>query len=266
MGYELNVVLVRTLYPSNLGATARAMANMGASRLVLVDPRCEPTASKAKMAAASAQDMLEKMTVYDAWADFYAAEGSGLRLALTRRQGKRREPRDLAEYLAYAASEGALHQPLYLIFGPEDNGLEAGDLELVHSCVQLPTFGSFGSLNLSQAVLLSLFIVQNRSRGRHRTDTDADADADADIAEVTPAKAKPLYFPDDTIRAWIQAMGFDLNARKASAYLTLKKLLLRNLPADEDLHVLEAVLRQNIRKLSLAAKNIGDHEADVTVE
>ena len=52
---KIDVVLVRTEYASNVGATARAMANMGADRLILIDPQCDVDL-KAREAAAGAQN------------------------------------------------------------------------------------------------------------------------------------------------------------------------------------------------------------------
>lgn len=246
MAFELNVVLVRTLYPSNLGSAARAMSNMGGSRLILVDPKCQPDASKAKMAAAGAQEFLQSPTIYQNWTDFFAAEGGGFRIAMTRRAGRRRELNDLEDYLGQLRETNQLNQPVYLIFGPENNGLDADDLQLVNACAELPTYGNFGSLNLAQAVLLALYICQNYLNAANTKDA---------IAEQPENVRRPLYFPDQTIRDWIESIGFDIKARKASAYLTLKKLLLQNTPTDEELHVLESILQQNIRKLRLCKEN-----------
>jgi hypothetical protein len=61
-------------------------------------------------------------------------------------------------------------------------------------------------------------------------------------------------------------MGFNIGARRASAYLTLKRLFLQNLPSKHEMHVLDAVLQQNIRKLNgtkeslgLALEEVADH-------
>ncbi|RMR35002.1 RNA methyltransferase, partial [Pseudomonas savastanoi pv. glycinea] len=40
---NIRVVLVGTTHPGNIGGAARAMKNMGLSRLVLVDPRIFPS-------------------------------------------------------------------------------------------------------------------------------------------------------------------------------------------------------------------------------
>ncbi|NNG65288.1 tRNA (cytosine(32)/uridine(32)-2'-O)-methyltransferase TrmJ, partial [Pseudomonas fragi] len=39
---NIRVVLVNTSHPGNIGGAARAMKNMGLSRLVLVEPRLFP--------------------------------------------------------------------------------------------------------------------------------------------------------------------------------------------------------------------------------
>ena len=60
---ELRIVLVRSIYERNVGATSRAMANMGFTKLILVGPVCEFTI-EANMAAATGQYALENKTIY----------------------------------------------------------------------------------------------------------------------------------------------------------------------------------------------------------
>ena len=130
--------------------------------------------------------------------------------------------------------------PLYLIFGPEADGLDSSDLTYVHECCHLPVFGDFASFNLAQAVLLALFMVrQIFPPEKMPKQTSGDTD---------PA-VQPFYFPDAAIREWLGAMGFDVTARRASAYLTLKRLFLQKLPTRHEMQVLESILQQNIRKL-----------------
>ena len=50
---DLRVVLTRPLYERNIGAAARAAQNMGATALVLIDPKCA-IEDEARMAAATA--------------------------------------------------------------------------------------------------------------------------------------------------------------------------------------------------------------------
>ena len=49
--FEVRIVLVRTIYERNIGATSRAMSNMGVDKLILVDPKCEITYEPQQTAA-----------------------------------------------------------------------------------------------------------------------------------------------------------------------------------------------------------------------
>ena len=264
MACDISTVLVRTLYASNVGGAARAMANMGGHRLILIDPFCEPLSQKSKMAAAGAQPYLEKLTVYDSWDQFYAAEGNGLRIAFTAREGRRREVKEFNSLLCRLKKKSAdvFQQPVYLVFGPEDNGLDTGDLQFINFCASLNTFGSaFRSLNLAQAVLVANYVAQDFLKN----------EISPTVLMEPKRKRTPLYFPDPTIRRFIEAIGFDINARKSSAYLTLKKLLLENDPSDRELRVLEAILQQAVRKLTaskslLPLKDVRHDGCDIAIE
>lgn len=262
---NIHVVLVRSEHSSNVGAAARAVANMGAHRLILVDPRCAID-SKARANAAGAQEHLNHVATYKGWDDFFAIEGDGVRIALTRRAGQRRKVTPLKTQIQTLAAD---IEHLYLVFGPESDGLNADDLGLMNFTCHLPVYGDFASLNLAQAVLLTLFIV------RENTASDY---IPKQMTGKTAKAAKPFYFPDEQIKEWLEAMGFDVGARKASAYLTLRRLFLQNVPTQHELHVLEAILRQNIRKLrernssecempeslGLALEQLADHRSDIT--
>ena len=54
---NIRVVLVNTSHPGNIGGAARAMKNMGLSRLVLVQPKAFPDA-EASARASGADDVL----------------------------------------------------------------------------------------------------------------------------------------------------------------------------------------------------------------
>jgi len=256
---NIHVVLVRSEFGRNVGAAARAMANMGASRLILLDCRCELD-SKARQMAAGAQDVLSAAVHYASWEEFYQSEGDGVRLAMTRRAGSHRKVFALNETLRAELSPTAAN--LYLIFGPESDGLDANDLALVNFSCHLPVYGEDGSLNLAQAVMLALFIVRQECPPERLPQS---------LKGANGKPVMPLYFPDQLVREWLVAMGFDLTARRASAYLTLRRLLLQNQPTQHEINVLEAVLRQNIRKLGgrslgLTTEELTDNLTDVGVE
>lgn len=245
LNYEIRVVLVRSIYERNVGSTSRAMSNMGATRLILVDPKCELT-YEAQQAAATGQAGLQNRVVYPSWKSFYAAEPEGIRIAFTARDGRGRLVRDFAETLVQLKSQ-SLEEPsdetqvIYLIFGPEDWGLSASDLELVHFCCSIPTFGENQSLNLSQAVLLALFILR-QNWGGERTRLDGQQ-------PNRNADRLPAIFPEETLKRWVTEMGFDISKRRINAYSVLRRMILQNTPTAKEYMMLETVLQQSIRKL-----------------
>jgi len=196
---------------------------------------------KAKQAAAGAQAQLKNRVIHKSWQDFYDQEPEGFRLALTRRAGRKRRVISLEDALQnIKRAKKNKSNRLYLIFGPEADGLNVDDLTYVHECVYLPVFGEFGSYNLAQAVLLAMHVTRQAFPPQ---EMPAQTKGEYDVAE------QPFYFPDESIKEWLTAMGFDINARKASAYLTLKRLFLQKLPTKHEMQVLDAILQQNIRKL-----------------
>jgi tRNA/rRNA methyltransferase len=255
---KIHVVLVRTEYPANIGSSARAMANMGADRLILVNPNCKLTL-KAKEMAAGAQEKLKSATIYKSWDEFFRNEGEGIRLGLTRRGGKKRKVESLELKLGELSAMKDLPENLYLIFGPEADGLNSEDLINVNFTVHLPVYGDFASLNLAQAVLLTLFVTRQQFQP---------LTIPTQVKGALPKSVQPFYFPDQLIKDWLTAMGFNVKARRASAYLTLRRLFLQNLPTRHEIQVLEAILQQNIRKLkSLGlAKNLADDLGNISGE
>ncbi len=214
---------------------------MGGQRLVLIDPRCTVD-SVARQFAAGARQVLESCVIYPSWSAFYQAEGSGMRIALTRRSGKSRSVENFKTYFSRLKKTKSPHlrQSIYLIFGPEADGLDAEDLGFATAICHLPTFGKFSSLNLAQAVLLALYILHDVVNPKART---------KQMIGGEPVPHQPLYFPDQAIKDWLTAMGFNIQARKSSAYLTLLNLFMVKNPTRHQIQVLEAILQQNIRKL-----------------
>lgn len=244
---DLRVVLTRTIYERNIGAASRAMSNMGFHKLILVDPKCEIT-YEAQQAAATGQEALQNRIVYSSWEEFYAQEPEGLRIALSARDGRGRAVRDLGTTLRDLLETSPqfqedLETPLvvHFIFGPEDWGLAAEDLKLVNYACSIPTFGPNASLNLAQAVLLTMFIVRE-NWGGSKTVLDGQQ-PDREQLE------KPTVFPDQTLKTWLEEMGFDLSKKKINAYTVLRRMLLQNTPTPKEYLMLETVLQQSLRKL-----------------
>ncbi|HVG90513.1 MAG TPA: TrmH family RNA methyltransferase [Alphaproteobacteria bacterium] len=152
---RLCVVLVSTRNPLNIGAAARAMSNMGFSRLRVVNPY-EASFREARSAVGSAS-LLAQAEQYGSVAE--AVADCSLVVGTT------------------AACNRELHQPLKLpaegaqlirkrlragsrvalLFGSEKRGLANDDLSHCHWLMHIPTRKEHVSMNLGQAVAVCLY-------------------------------------------------------------------------------------------------------------
>jgi TrmH family RNA methyltransferase len=245
---ELRIVLVRSIYERNVGATSRAMANMGFTQLILVGPQCEFTIESNK-AAATGQYALENKIVYADWKEFYAHEPRGLQIATTARDGRGRQVQDFSTTLSEFKNNSSDLQKesdtpfvIHLLFGPEDWGLSAEDIQYAHFCCSIPTYGDNSSLNLAQATLLAMHIYRSIFGGE-KTKLDGQQ-------KLKALQKKPTdVFPDESLKAWLLEMGFKLDQKKMNVYTVLRRMLLQNVPSNKEFRILEIVLQQSQRKL-----------------
>jgi TrmH family RNA methyltransferase len=149
---NVRFVLVQPQYAGNTGSTARALKNLGFSRLVLVRPAFRPDDPEARKMAVEARDLLAAARVCEALDE--ALEGTEVTIGTTRRTGKQRKPHwrldDFAPQLAGLAAAGEIA----VVFGREDSGLSDEELDRCTHLVYLPASPDYGSFNLAQAVLL----------------------------------------------------------------------------------------------------------------
>lgn len=152
----VSVVLVRPRFPENIGMVARAMANMGASDLVLIDPERWDRDKAGPLATSQGMTVLETARVEPDLAavlsPFTVAFGT------TARSGGWRKELMSPEKAAREA-RGVIRQGgrVALVFGPEDRGLVNEEIEQCSQLVTIPTLAAHSSLNLAQAVLVLLY-------------------------------------------------------------------------------------------------------------
>ena len=146
------IVLVQPQIPENIGSVARAMHNMGLSRLIVVDPKNCDVDRMNKTATGSIhkstgrpwishKDLREALATFRYLVGTTARNGT-LRPALT-------QPRALAQKLIPISQDNSVA----ILFGPEDRGLSNDQLRFCHTILTVPT-ASFSSLNLAQAVVI----------------------------------------------------------------------------------------------------------------
>lgn len=147
---QLTVVLVNTSHPGNIGATARAMKNMGLDKLTLVQPEQFPS-GVAVGRAVSAVDILDNARVVDSLQE--AVADCGLVIGASARSRKIPWPMLNPEQCADKIIKSGKNNKVALVFGREDAGLNNEELQQCHFHVQIPT-ADFNSLNLASAVLV----------------------------------------------------------------------------------------------------------------
>lgn len=153
---QLSVVLVNTSHPGNIGATARAMKNMGLHKLTLVQPREFPS-GVALGRAVSAGDILDNARVVDSLQE--AVADCGLVIGASARSRKIPWPMLNPEQCADKVVKDSKTNKVALVFGREDAGLNNEELQQCHYHVQIPTAADFSSLNLASAVLVVCYEV-----------------------------------------------------------------------------------------------------------
>lgn len=151
---RFDVCLVGTSNPENLGATARVMDNFGFDSLRLVAPWVERTDNRAMVVARTARTRLEEAKVFDTLAE--AIADATYVVGLTARTGDRRETVSLRAGVARLATFPA-HERVAIVFGPEESGLSGDDADACDLLCTIPTRGPLSSLNLAQAVSLTLW-------------------------------------------------------------------------------------------------------------
>jgi tRNA/rRNA methyltransferase len=154
---SVRILLVRPLYPGNVGSVARVMKNLGFRRLGIVsdqDPRKEP---EAFWMAHGAEDVLEAASIYTGIEE--ALRPIEMVIGTTSRKGSRwREavdPEGLVDTLAASWD----WRPTAILFGPEDRGLPVKELSLCRWVLRIPTRDDCPSMNLSHAVGLTCYVL-----------------------------------------------------------------------------------------------------------
>jgi len=180
---NIRIVLVATSHPGNIGATARAMKNMGLGQLYLVEPKIFPH-SDASVRAAGADDILASAVVVPsldaAIVDCALVIGTSGRL--------RTMPIDCIDphQGAKLAISAALQGDVALIFGSERSGLSNDELLRCHYHVQIPTVADFSALNLAAAVQVLVYELYMAAKSPTEIDTFYD--------ELATAGELQLYY------------------------------------------------------------------------
>lgn len=146
---KIRIVLVNTSHPGNIGAAARAMKNMGLSKLTLVDPYDYPSL-EAISRSVGAVDILDNVTIVDdlqqAVSGCVWVAGTSARLRTI--EWPILEPKECVQKSLEYIEQGEVA----IVFGRENSGLTNEEMEKCNALLHIPTNPNFSSLNLAAAV------------------------------------------------------------------------------------------------------------------
>ena len=230
---HIDVVLMEPQKCDNIGATARAMANMGLGRLVLVRPRSLHRELMEATATSHAVSVLDEMLVFQELPEALAPYG--LVIGTTARVGNRRgpffTPRQLAPSLL--PDVGTEAAPTAILFGPERMGLATEDLQRCQKVLRIPTDNpETSSLNLAQAVLLIGYELIMAAGG------------EPEAPAIKPALQTELEDMYDDLQHTLMHIGFLQEDNPAHWLMNIKKIFNRSLLTSGECNLWRGVCRQ----------------------
>jgi tRNA/rRNA methyltransferase len=193
-----DVVLVGTQNAENLGGVARLMENFAAGALVLVAPRVRPEDPRALVVGRMARGRLEGARV-TATLDQAVGEAA-IVVGFSARRGASRPMVTLRELRARLGTHGGR---VALVFGPEDAGLAAEDVERCDLVATIELPGELASLNLTQAVAITLWELA-RAEGATRAKRAAATRAEIEALVEHAARAIPSALQDERRRVHLR--------------------------------------------------------------
>ena len=145
----INIVLVDTIHPGNIGSVARAMKTMGLKRLSLVNPRVFPS-GESNALAGNATDVLENAKIFTSIKD--AIMDSTFVYATSSRDRSIQWPLMDAEAAAKdICEEVGSKKEVSIIFGKEDRGLTNEELEFANKVIEIQANPKYPVLNLAMS-------------------------------------------------------------------------------------------------------------------
>lgn len=145
------IILAGTKYAGNVGSAARAMYNMGLSRLVLAAPQCTINEESYRMAKAG-KGILDSAKICRSVKS--ALRGMRFLVGTTGKSGGYRAHSHTPRELVPKILNHAAQQNVGILFGPEDTGLIDEDLRFCQQLIRIPTQFKANSINLAQAVMI----------------------------------------------------------------------------------------------------------------
>lgn len=246
---NINVVLVNTSHPGNIGAAARAMKNMGLRHLTLVAPQDFPS-DTARWRAVSAADIVDNARVVDSLPE--AIADSVLVMASSARSRSMPwpmlDPRECARQVVREAKGG---EQVSLVFGREDTGLSNEELKLCNYHVQIPADPDYSSLNLAAAAMVLLYEVRMAALAGDGGESEEGRQYVDDAWDVPRATAHQMELFYEHLETALVELGFHDPENPRLLMPRMRRLFGRIRPDRMELNILRGILthiQQSLRR------------------
>jgi TrmH family RNA methyltransferase len=242
---NIRVVLVNTSHPGNIGGAARAMKNMGLSRLVLVDPMDFPS-GEAVARASGATDILDAAQVVGTLEE--ALVGCSLVLGTSARDRRipwpLLDPRECGVVACEQALGGA---EVALVFGREYAGLTNEELQRCQFHVHIPSDPEFSSLNLAAAVQVLAYEVRMAWLAAHNQPTKTAKLETTAMLNAQAATADELESFYAHLELALVEIGFLDPAKPRHLMSRLRRLYGRSGISRLEMNILRGILTETVK-------------------
>jgi TrmH family RNA methyltransferase len=250
----VDVILVSPRNPLNIGAAARAMANFGFTRLSIVAPFAVNW-MEAK-SAVGAPDLLREAKVYETLAEAVAH----CTLVLGTGSIDRRRPVQMVLGLPDAATQvratlaqseaGEKPSHIALVFGSEKHGLTSDDLSWCHALIVIDTCDAQPSMNLGQAVAVSLYEISRTSNSANGNTLSTSGQLNHDkIGSSQNPDSEQLDRLAGLIEQVMEAVNYSTRGMRSANGEALRVLLRRLMPNEADLRRMMGLFRRILWQL-----------------
>ena len=168
---NVDIVMVGTTHPGNIGAAARAMNNMCFTNLTLVDPQC-PVGEIAYARSSGAHAILDRRKTTKSLPE--AIEDAHLVIGMTARRRSLPWPELDPHEVSLMIAQKTQGTRVAVVFGREHSGLSNDELALCNYMVSIPTNPEFSSLNVASAIQVMCYEIY-RTMGLSNAKSQADS-------------------------------------------------------------------------------------------
>jgi len=230
------VVLHQPRDPRNIGAVVRAMLNTGVQHLRLVDP-CPFDQDIIAAVAHRPEPVLARLAVYP---DLQQAIADVRHLVGTSDRPHPNLPwrTDIRQWAGEIRQRATRFGPVAILFGSEGNGLSRRELSLCHEIIGIPMAPEYPVLNLAQAVLITLYELQQASP----------LPVSPPIIEP-PAPLAALDTLASVFDELIAATSFVKSGNGQALRHRLRAIISRAALSERDAAILTALLREAVRRI-----------------